>query len=71
MRLFVAVVPPADAVAALGRLQHPEHPAIRWSPPSQWHVTLRFLGEVCDVGGVSAALGLVAGWRRELGEVPP
>jgi RNA 2',3'-cyclic 3'-phosphodiesterase len=50
MRLFVSLEPPvdalqpvADAVAELGRV-----PGVRWSPPSRWHVTLAFLGELDD-----------------------
>jgi len=49
VRLFVAIRPPADAVADLD-----EHLAglrsgardVRWTPPEQWHLTLAFLGEV-------------------------
>lgn len=48
-RLFVAAGVPApvadeldDALAAL-RSRHPE---LRWSPPSAWHLTLAFVGEV-------------------------
>lgn len=29
---------------------------VRWTTPEQWHVTLRFLGEVADGTGVQAAL---------------
>ena len=56
VRLFVAVRPPdavLDAVDALGR---PERPDVRWTTRPQWHVTLRFLGEVADPGPVAAAL---------------
>ncbi len=71
MRLFVAVAPPRHVVAALERVPRPEHPGVRWAPPEQWHVTLRFLGEVADVGGVAAALGLVPGRLRGLGAGEP
>ena len=51
MRLFVALWPPPDAVAelraAVSGLQQ-EHPALRWTAPEQWHLTLAFLGEVPD-----------------------
>ncbi|MGQ7350434.1 RNA 2',3'-cyclic phosphodiesterase [Quadrisphaera oryzae] len=50
MRLFVSLEPPpealqpvADAVVELGRV-----PGVRWSPPSRWHVTLAFLGDLDD-----------------------
>ena len=48
-RLFLAVDPPADAVAALDRAVAPlrELPgAPRWTPSSRWHLTLVFLGDV-------------------------
>jgi 2'-5' RNA ligase len=44
-RLFIAVRPPPDVLASLARLPRPEAPGVRWVPPAQWHVTLRFLGE--------------------------
>lgn len=58
MRVFVAVWPGPDARAALERLDRPEHPAVRWTTPDQWHITLRFLGEVAedDVPGHVEAL---------------
>lgn len=62
MRLFVAVWPPPDVVQQLERLPRPDHPAVRWTTPDQWHVTLRFLGEVPDaeVTAVVPALEEVA-----------
>lgn len=59
MRLFVAVWPPDDVVAALQALPRPESDGVRWSTPPQWHVTLRFLGNVPDVAGVVDALAEV------------
>jgi RNA 2',3'-cyclic 3'-phosphodiesterase len=56
VRLFVAVAPPASALAAVARLDRPEVPGVRWSTRDQWHVTLRFLGEIEDPGPVAAAL---------------
>ena len=44
-RLFVAVCPPADVLAGIGALDRREEPGVRWVPPGQWHVTVRFLGE--------------------------
>jgi 2'-5' RNA ligase len=62
MRLFVAVWPSAEARHALAGLPRPEHPAVRWVPTEDLHVTLRFLGEVGDdaVPGVKETLGAVA-----------
>ncbi|MGH9067080.1 MAG: 2'-5' RNA ligase family protein [Acidimicrobiales bacterium] len=56
MRLFVAVWPPAEVVGLLEELIRPDHPAVRWTTADQWHVTLRFLGEVADPDPVAAAL---------------
>jgi len=48
LRLFVALVPPADALdelaAAVEALR--ATPGLRWTRPEQWHVTLAFLAEV-------------------------
>lgn len=61
MRLFVAVWPPADVVEVLAALARPELPGVRWTTPGQWHVTLRFLGQVAevDVDGVTDAFGRI------------
>ena len=48
MRLFVAVWPSEDVVEALRRLPRPGVKGVRWTAPPQWHVTVRFLGEVDD-----------------------
>jgi 2'-5' RNA ligase len=50
MRLFVALVPPAEALAELADAVAalPETPRLRWTRPEQWHVTLAFLAEVDD-----------------------
>ena len=50
MRLFVAVWPPPDVLAAIQDLPRPvvDGGGVRWSTPDQWHVTLRFLGNVDD-----------------------
>ena len=48
-RLFVAA-PVPDGVRDLlaARLPRPDEPGVRWVPAHQWHVTLRFAGEVDD-----------------------
>jgi 2'-5' RNA ligase len=55
-RLFVAAWPPAEVVDHLARLlPRPPTAGVRWVPPENWHVTLRFLGR-CDPGEAAAAL---------------
>jgi 2'-5' RNA ligase len=44
-RLFVAVWPPPAFAERLASLPRPEQRGVRWTPPENWHVTLRFLGE--------------------------
>jgi 2'-5' RNA ligase len=53
-RLFVAVRPPASVLDAIGELPRPDAPGVRWVPPEQWHVTLRFLGEASMASLVQA-----------------
>ena len=55
MRCFVAVLPPPEVSDVLARLERPTASGVRWTHSDQWHVTLRFLGEV-DPGEVSVAL---------------
>ena len=52
-RLFVAVWSPPAFAEQLAFLPRPEQRGVRWVPPENWHVTLRFLGEAdpADVGG--------------------
>lgn len=54
-RLFVAVVPPERVLQLLAELPRPEERGVRWVPPEQWHVTLRFLGDA-EPAAVSDAL---------------
>jgi RNA 2',3'-cyclic 3'-phosphodiesterase len=44
-RLFIAVWPPEDVVADLMALRRKDQRGVRFLPPENWHVTLRFLGE--------------------------
>lgn len=49
MRMFVAVVPPADVVEQIEEFLEPRRdadPTLRWTEPYQWHLTLAFLPEV-------------------------
>ena len=49
MRLFAAVVPPADVVAELDAQVGPlRDDVLRWTTPDAWHLTLAFYGEVGD-----------------------
>ena len=47
-RLFVAVWPPPEVVAALSAMDRPAMPGVRWSTPEQWMVKVRPLGHVDD-----------------------
>jgi RNA 2',3'-cyclic 3'-phosphodiesterase len=54
MRLFVALIPPVGAIEDLGEFLGPRQaadagaPALRWTEPFQWHVTLAFLPNAAD-----------------------
>lgn len=60
MRLFVAVWPPPPVVDRLRALDRPPLSGVRWTTEQQWHVTLRFLGDVAD-GEVEGVKGGLAG----------
>jgi 2'-5' RNA ligase len=63
VRLFVAVLPPAPVIDSLQALPRPDLGQVRWTTPAQWHVTVRFLGEVGDpsevIEAVAGAVGSV------------
>lgn len=67
-RLFVAVRPSPEARDALAGLNRPEEAGLRFTPPAQWHVTLRFLGR-SDPAEVLVALSgeRLVGCTAELG----
>lgn len=54
-RLFVAVWPPDEVVDELTALPRKDQRGVRFVPPENWHVTLRFLGEA-DPDDVIGAL---------------
>jgi 2'-5' RNA ligase len=56
VRLFVAVRPPPEVIDVVSALPRPERHGVRWTRPDQWHVTLRFLGDVERSEPVAAAL---------------
>ncbi len=71
MRLFVALGPPSDALAALEAALAPLRPAwpdLRWTSRDHWHVTLAFLGEVAEpkLDGLSVRLGRAASRHSSL-----
>lgn len=75
MRLFVAVDLPSEAGALVAGLPRPADPAVRWTTPAQWHVTVRFLGEVPPAAlagpdGLLAALDTVGGGLAARGALP-
>jgi RNA 2',3'-cyclic 3'-phosphodiesterase len=56
MRLFVGVRPPDDVLDLIADLPRRAQAGLRWTTRDQWHVTLRFLGEVEDPAVVVDAL---------------
>jgi len=56
VRLFIATWPSPEVVEALKAMPRPAVEGVRWTRPDQWHVTLRFLGQVPDPGVVLAGL---------------
>ena len=59
MRLFVAAWPPEPVVSVLAALERPSVEGVRWTAPEQWHVTLRFLGDV-DASSVDDVVSSLA-----------
>jgi 2'-5' RNA ligase len=62
VRCFVAVWPPDEVLDCVAALPKPDNEALRWSTRDQWHVTLRFFGEIEPkaVDRASASLAKVA-----------
>lgn len=63
-RLFVAVRPPPDVLDRLEALDRTARVGVRYTRRDQWHVTLRFFGEV-DLAVAAAALRTVRAPRAE------
>jgi 2'-5' RNA ligase len=68
MRMFAAVFPPDGALEDLDDFLAPRReagPALRWTVPDQWHVTLAFLPQVDDrhLDGLLERLEAAAGRR--------
>ncbi|MDE3086750.1 MAG: hypothetical protein KGJ77_08280, partial [Acidobacteriota bacterium] len=75
MRLFVAVDLPTDVAALVAGLERPPLETLRWTTPAQWHVTLRFLGEVASAAlvgpdGLVTALDTLGAGLAARGELP-
>jgi 2'-5' RNA ligase len=71
VRLFVAITPPATALAEIDAAVAPlraARPELTWSSLQSWHVTLAFLGEVDDavVPRLAVRLERAAGRRPRL-----
>lgn len=64
-RMFVAVRPPLEVIDAIARIPMPEQPGVRYTPPAQWHITVRFLG-MCDPAEAARALASVQCPRVEV-----
>jgi len=54
-RLFIGLWPPEEVVEELCRLRRKDERGVRFVPPENWHITLRFLGEA-DPDEARAAL---------------
>lgn len=59
-RLFVAAYPSAAAIELISELPRPQDPGVRWVPPHQWHVTLRFFGDAVEEDARHALADVVA-----------
>jgi RNA 2',3'-cyclic 3'-phosphodiesterase len=70
VRLFVAIWPPADVLDQVAALPRPSPERVRWTTPDQWHVTLRFLGNMASADPVAAALQ-AAGAARAVATIGP
>ena len=57
-RLFVAVWPPEEVVEHLTSLHRKDQRGVRFVPPENWHVTLRFLGESAPAEALAALDGI-------------
>ncbi len=58
MRLFIAGWPSAEIIDLLSALPRVDEPDVRFTTPEQWHLTLRFLGDV-DLDEATVALASV------------
>jgi len=64
MRLFAAVIPPADVLDDVAEFVEPRREAgasLRWTDPHQWHLTLAFMAHVPERVVEPVAEALAAG----------
>jgi len=71
-RAFVAVVPPAEVLDAIGSAVgslRERMGSVRWTPRKQWHLTIQFLGNHVDLDTAASALGALraAGGQARFG----
>lgn len=69
VRCFAAVWPSPEVLEQLAALPRPPVAGLRWTTPQQWHVTLRFFGELdnAQIEGARQRLQAVAwGFPRSL-----
>ncbi len=70
MRLFVGLDIPDDIEQRLARLIESLRPAarLRWSPPSNFHITTKFIGEQPEsqLGALKAALAAIPSRQMEI-----
>ncbi len=57
-RLFVAIWPPEDLLERFADIERPKDQGVKWVPPENLHITLRFLGDA-DIDEVSDRLDQV------------
>jgi len=63
----VAVPLPPEVAARVEAVPRPRAEGVRWTTAAQWHLTLRFLGEVGDAAAVASALEAVPDRLRAAG----
>jgi 2'-5' RNA ligase len=68
-RHFIAVWPPSTVTDLIAGLPRVEAPRLRWTTPDQWHVTLRFLGDVDEDAAIELFDGITG--RRSEAELGP
>jgi 2'-5' RNA ligase len=61
MRLFTAIAVPAEIRERLTELVGVLEPtaSIQWSPPDNWHITTKFIGDWADLAGIEKELATV------------
>ena len=63
--MFVGIWPPVEIVERIAALERAEDSSVRWTGPDNWHVTLRFLGEIGDDDLVVATAAIENRLKKE------